>query len=98
MTQFNSVGKYLPGHHDGDGCVFPDPGHFAARNPSNPPNKILVDLRRYHAQRQAMRYPKGWDHMVRQIVHYPGAWKATPEEEVHAHKVISRLERLEKIS
>lgn len=22
---------YMPGHYDGDGCTFPDPGHFAPR-------------------------------------------------------------------
>lgn len=25
--------KYMPGHYDGDGCVFPDAGHFAGREP-----------------------------------------------------------------
>ena len=59
------------------------------------PNPILVDARRYYAERRNMGNPKGWAHVLRKVDYAIATsmpWSdATEEHAIHARRVLSRL-------
>lgn len=67
-------------------------------------NPILVDVRRYRAERARMNNPKGWAHIRRVFsraalhgAYVTNDWEriSSPEHIEHARRVIDRLARLE---
>lgn len=65
MFASKTLPKYLPGHYDGDGCVFGDwLPHFSTRQ-HNAPNPILVALREEIRKHPRERYSWGAGCMVR---------------------------------
>jgi len=110
---FTSTSKYEPGHYDGDGCVFPDPGHFNKNYIDRQErmhlqsNEILADIRRYRTERLRMNNPKDWAFILRVFkgveergFYVTNDWKriTSPEMIYHTAKVLTRLANLEKVS
>lgn len=105
---FTSTSKYEPGHYDGDGCVFPDPGHFNKNFRSSlTSNEILADIRRYRAERLGMNNPKDWAFILRVFegvkergFYVTNNWAriTSPEMIDHTAKVLTKLASLEKVA
>lgn len=74
------------------GRWFLAPRHEYDRPRAHEANPILLDLRRYIADRQNMANPKGWDHIHRKLLQGFDArvWDATSDEYDHAGAVLSR--------
>lgn len=60
---------------------------------THPANPVLLDIRKYHAERQQMNNPKDWSHYLRAfeqgVIFNP--WSASNEQIHHARRVLSRL-------
>lgn len=81
-------------HQPSDISVCPDPIFAPRPEFARPgPNPILVDIRKYRAERQGMNNPKGWGRILRA---FEGAasdnpWGATPAQIEDARKVLTRF-------
>lgn len=85
MFASKTLPKFEPGHRDGDGCVFPTPGHFTARQ-RNKPNPMLVAFRES-------------GHKADHYLWIAGSSASTnvrwgTEASAHARKVLTRLVNL----
>lgn len=66
----------------------------------NEPNPILVDVRKYRAERLKMNNPKGWTHVLRRFEHadktnHTNMWTNDVAHIDHARRVLERLARWE---